>query len=128
MSAKCQENRTVWGYEGSAAAECWNGHCATREEAIKEGRKHYPGEAFFVMSGTRCDAASFMPDAAEVLEIAGERAGDEAGEAAADFPDVSQAAGEELDALLSAWSAKHLTCSFWVADSQPERIEPKGGA
>ncbi|MDA4131845.1 MAG: hypothetical protein OK454_01790, partial [Thaumarchaeota archaeon] len=33
--------KTVWGYAESDECESWSGMCATREDAIKEGRNEY---------------------------------------------------------------------------------------
>lgn len=50
----------------------------------------------------------------DVIEQIGERAYDECGEWAEDFPSVSNEARAELSAFLSAWQATHCTATFWT--------------
>jgi hypothetical protein len=49
----------------------------------------------------------------DVLEMMGERAYDECGESAENYPDVTKEAREELDALLMAWMEKHAKPTFY---------------
>lgn len=49
-----------------------------------------------------------------VLDALGDRAYDQIGEAASDYPDVSQEARDELEALLGAWVAKHAQPTFYA--------------
>jgi hypothetical protein len=46
-------------------------------------------------------------DASDIIEMLGDRASDLVGEAADDYPDVSEEAHTELNALLAGWVAKH---------------------
>lgn len=55
-----------------------------------------------------------------VLDALGDRAYDYVGEAASDYPDVSQEARDELEALLSAWVAKHAQPSFYAVKNITE--------
>lgn len=115
---------SVWGYSSSPDAEQWSGECETREEAIAEGRAEYEGEEFWIVEGKRLDPARFMPDPDRILDEAGERAFDEVGDIAEDFPETTKEARDELAALLVTWARKHISCEFWQAVGKPERIKP----
>jgi hypothetical protein len=108
----------VWGYAASEDAERWSGSCSSEEQAIAEGRAEYGLYVHFVVrSGVRYAARRFMPDAADILSLAGDSASDEAGEAAEDFPDASEEAKNELELLLDNWADRRLgVTQFWVAD------------
>lgn len=117
------EAKTVWGYAESDKVERWSGMCATREEAIKEGRSKYGDPPYFyVMSGTQYPASAYVPDANWVAEQMAETA--DGGEASAEFPEVSDEAKKKLDALLEAWADENVPVNFWVADGTAERIGP----
>lgn len=59
-------------------------------------------------------------DADDIIEMLGERAQDTVGEAAEDYPDVSDEAAAELDDILKAWVTKHCQPRFYrVTDVQP---------
>lgn len=49
----------------------------------------------------------------DVIELIADRAYDYGGEAAEDFPDVSDEAARELAAFLAAWQAKHCKPNFY---------------
>lgn len=53
-------------------------------------------------------------DADDVIEMMGERAYEIAGEHADSFPDVTDEATAELNALLLAWMEKHCAINFWT--------------
>ena len=65
----------------------------------------------------------FMPSAKDIIEQAANRAADNAGECAEDWPDASDAALAELDAYLKAWARRYVPCDFWTGIGQPERVE-----
>ncbi|WP_222833265.1 hypothetical protein [Pseudomonas sp. SC3(2021)] len=48
----------------------------------------------------------------DIIEMLGERAYDDVGEVAEDWPDVSAEARQELDAILGAWVSKHCAATF----------------
>jgi len=52
-------------------------------------------------------------DAGDVIEMLGERAYDDVGEFAEDWPDVPDEARQELDSLLSEWISKHCIATFY---------------
>ena len=118
------EDLRVWGYAEHEDAERWYGSCATKEAAIAEGRAEYGRHVHFVVRpGTRYAARRFMPDAEDLIEMMGDRASDEAGDAAEEFPDVGEYARKDFEAVLDAWADKHLgVCLFWVADGPVEDV------
>ncbi|WP_431207476.1 hypothetical protein [Burkholderia cepacia] len=52
-------------------------------------------------------------DADDVIDLIGERAYDEVGEYADNYPDVTPEARAELDALLAGWIEKHAKPTFY---------------
>lgn len=125
MSKPTSEAKTVWGYAESDKAERWSGMCATREEAIKEGRSEYRHENplfFYVIEGTQRPASAYVPDADWVVEQMAETA--DGGEASEEFPEVSDEAKEKLNKLLEAWADENVKVNFWVSDGVAERIGP----
>lgn len=114
-----------WGISADPKPERWDGAYKSREAAIEAGRVEFVSLPFYVQRGTKPAASSFTPSAESIIEGMSDAAGDECGEAAEEFPDVAQKAGDELDAFLDAWADKHCEVRFWIADnSEPERIEP----
>lgn len=69
-----------------------------------------------VSVGNKEDACvNTLVDADDIIEMLGERAWDNFGEAAEDFPDVSTEAKAELNMLLQQWIDKHCRASFyWI--------------
>lgn len=58
-----------------------------------------------------------------IIDQMGERAMDEVGDPASDFPDVSSAARDELRQMLSEWANKHCDVSFYpVINSREHTI------
>lgn len=113
-----------WGYSIEEYPEMWTGMLPSREEAIAEALVELNDvPVFYIHSGHRPRPQRYFPDADDVLEIAMQSADDDAGDVAEDFPDVTDEAKAELDKLLSDWVEKRVTCSFWVSDGAPERIE-----
>lgn len=113
-----------WGYADEPNPERWIGS-GTREEAIADGHETYPGKPFWIACGRRPEASEYLPDADDILEIAAERAYEDAGDLAEDFPYASEEAKKELDALIEQWAKTHVTVpTFWVDAGPAERIEP----
>lgn len=73
-----------------------------------------------VSFGEKEDAdVSTLVDADDVVEMIGERAYDNFGESAEDFPGVSLEAKQELNLLLSQWIVKNCQASFyWIRNVQ----------
>jgi hypothetical protein len=112
----------VWGHASERSPEQWQGTFATREEAVADGRTEYAGD-FYVVSGHLRSATEFFPDADWIVEDAGNRACEECGEVAEDFPEASPEALKELDALLTAWVEEHVAeVRFWTADGDGELV------
>lgn len=108
--------RIVWGYAEDKDAETFDGHCDTREEAIAEGRAEYgPGVAFVVARGECPDPALFAPCVGDIVETMETRADDHGKPDLVDWPVLTDAAKEELEALLDAWARKHAPCDWWIA-------------
>lgn len=59
-------------------------------------------------------------DADDLLEEVGNRAYDDGGEHAEDYPDVSDEAKAELGQFLSDWLTKHCQPSFWRVNNPKE--------
>lgn len=124
-----------WGYADSRDAESWSGVCLTREQAIAKGREHYSFlngrgyDGFWIHSGHLVPLEAVMPDVDDIIETMGERAYDEAGEVAEEYPDVTAEAKAELEELLRGWCEKYARPTFWVADGVAEFISgeaPRG--
>ena len=105
---------TVWSYADTKDAERLDGDCKTRQEAIVEAHREYEGREFWLYECRRCDVREFVPDPSDIIEIMRDRACDIAGDAAEDFPDVSDAAASELEGFLDAWAEKHCKAQFWT--------------
>ncbi|MEB2504598.1 hypothetical protein SB394_11815 [Burkholderia sp. BCCIQ04A] len=52
-------------------------------------------------------------DADDIIDMIGERAYDEVGEAADGYPDIAPEAKAELDALIAGWIEKHAKPTFY---------------
>jgi hypothetical protein len=115
--------KAAWGYSQCAEPDRWDGHCATREEAIAEARYEGLEEPFYVCSGAEPDPAKFMPDVRWIVEHMGENAGDNCGDIAEEYPDPDIVAEQKLAELLAKWARKHCKPRFWVSTGKPERIE-----
>lgn len=116
------ESREVWGYASSEDCESWEGVCKSRDEAITEGRSEFGDQGFWVMRGTRPDPAKYVPHIDTILDHMSEDAGEEGGEAAEDYPDVTDEGREALGMLLRAWARQYARPTFWVADGFAEYI------
>jgi len=114
----------VWGYSQERETEGWSGECATREEAIAEGRAEYDGDVFYVIRGTRPKASRFLPAflCEDIAERMGEAAGEEVGDIVDDWPCTTKEADAALVRLLAAWADEHIPVPFWVADGTPELV------
>ncbi|KVU65296.1 hypothetical protein WK72_18935 [Burkholderia ubonensis] len=61
-------------------------------------------------------------DADDVIDMIGERAHDEVGEAADGYPDIASEAKAELEALLAGWIEKHAKPTFYSVINVREHI------
>lgn len=82
------------------------GELLNENDELELGDKVWRGDKFPV------DITGYV-DASDIIEMLGERAYDDVGEVAEDWPDVSAEARLELDALLGAWVSKHCTATFY---------------
>lgn len=94
----------------SAIEELFNcdslGELLDENEDFKVGATVWKGEKFPI------NIAGYV-DAGDIIEMLGERAYDDVGEFAEDWPDVPDEARQELDALLSEWISKNCTATFY---------------
>lgn len=94
----------------SANEELFNcdslGELLDENDDLDVGATVWKGEKFPI------NTAGYI-DAGDVIEMLGERAYDDVGEFAEDWPDVPDEAHQELDALLSEWISKHCTATFY---------------
>lgn len=112
MTTDTQENHM------DAKKECWSAdeenfrydslaELLDNHENLLAGNTVYVGEAHVPAYKQFCDAD-------DVIQMMGERAYDIAGEYAEDFPDVTEEATAELNALLLAWMETHCPVNFWT--------------
>lgn len=120
-------SKTVWSYASVPDTDRWSEPYQTRDEAILAGRAEYSGERFWIQSGHEPDPETFLPFASDIVEQMADGAGNEAGEAAEEWPDVSKQALKDLDDFLKAWAKKHCKVNFWVATGQLEEIPAREG-
>lgn len=116
-----------WGHATTDRPERWIGAFATAAEAIADGRRTHGGATFWICFGTIPDVSTLIPDADEIIERMGERAYDQAREAAEEWPDIGResAARAELDAFLLDWAKRYAPVNFWIATEHKEKIEPE---
>jgi hypothetical protein len=131
----------VWGYSLHEHPDTWSGHCASREEAIAEGKRELSAQLqaegdgdtlreFWIMSGSTPDPADAMPSVDSVCDQMSAFARDNWGDVAEEFPEVSENAREELADAMATWAREHAKPRFWVVTTpgpgrfrSAERIE-----
>lgn len=106
----------VWAHAEWEKAERLEGGHDTVEAAIAEGHREYDGAEFWLYECRRPNVLEFVPDATDVTDVMRERAEELLGEAAEEFPDVSEEAEAELKALLDAWAMKHVQMRWWTSE------------
>jgi hypothetical protein len=84
------------------------------DEVVQPGRTVYFGEA---VEGTYSRVT-----AADILDMIGDRAYDEGGEHAEDFPNVSDEAKAELELFLIQWQTKHCTPTWWTVPKTEQYV------
>lgn len=122
------EKQECW----SADEECFNAE--TLGDLLDGNDELEAGHTVWVGDALPPDAASYI-DADSVIEQMGERAMDDCGECAEDYPDVTAEARRELDDALKAWARKHCTPRFWqvrnvreyvlTAEDVPQEVDAK---
>lgn len=100
------ENPTYW----SDNEEDWNCDCLSDLLAGNDELK--AGDTVYFGTGVTPPATAFI-NASDVIEMMGERAYDDFGEHAEDFPCVTVEAKEELEAMLSDWVGRHCHPTFY---------------
>jgi hypothetical protein len=79
------------------------------------------GSMVYFGDAQRVDPTKFI-SASDIVEMIGERAYDEAGECAEDFPNVSKEAEDELEELLIEWINKHCKATFYTVRNIEKHI------
>jgi len=115
------ETNRLWGWTEDPNTR-YHGEHSTKEGAIEEARVECGGRVFYVAEGHCPDPSSYVPDADFLIEMMNESACGECGDAAEDWPDVSNEAEQELTELLVDWARRHCPISFYLVEGAPERI------
>lgn len=106
--------------------ECWSRDnewfgCTSLGELIDENDDFEVGQIVFVADAEPADTSGLV-DAGDVIEMLGERAYDNYGESAEDWPDVSPEQKKELDDLLQGWIEKNAPARFWSVTNVREYV------
>lgn len=104
--------------------ECWsrdgeNYSYQTLGDLLDSHDDLKPGDTVYVGTPIRPDPTTFI-EADDVIATLSDRAYDECGEYAEDFPDVTIEAKAELDALLDEWVHKHCHVTFYSVEDTRE--------
>lgn len=107
-------------------AECWSvdgsDFSYTSLDDLLDGNDDIEvGRVVHVGEPVHPDPAEFV-DAGDVIDLIATRAYDIGHEHAEDFPDLSDDAKAELDALLKEWIAKHCTVTFYEVENSREYV------
>lgn len=105
MSEESNFHEDTW----SANDEMFN--CDNLNELLNENDNLAAGDIVWKGEKFPVKIAAYV-DAGDIIEMLGERAYDDVGEVAEDWPDVSAEARQELDAILGAWVSKHCAATF----------------
>jgi len=124
-----EKNPIVWGHS-SYPDEGFMGAYTTKEAATKNGRELYGDDSFYVQAGYYGDVADVCPGLSNVFdgitEDMAEKAYEQWGDLAEDWPDVSDDARSELlaglEEVTKVWMRKHLKAPGWMAIGEPEKI------
>lgn len=123
--ACAKRDEQVWGYSPykNGDESGWSGECATREDAIADGRREFDGERdrFWIVRGEWQPHHIFMADADKILDDANWRAVELVGDLGEKMHQVDEDAIQELDELLQSWAAKRLI-RYWKPNGEPEEI------
>ncbi len=114
-------SKEIWGW--SEDQEHYHSHCDTKEDAIAEGRTSCDGD-FYVGMGEHPSQLQFAPDVERIVEDMGEAAYEECGDAAEDWPEVTDSAKGKLRTMIELWMIEHVPCTFYMIESDTvEKIE-----
>lgn len=80
------------------------------------------GDVTYIGEAVKPCASEFVPDVDWILEDMSERAYDCIGEAAEDWPDVSQDAKDELEAFLNDWAVRNCQVNFYKVVNEREYV------
>lgn len=111
--------------ENNHSQVCWSHddeqfNCDSLQQLLTENEDLKPGTTVWKAEKHVIDPTCYV-DAGDVIDMLGERAYDDGGDATDHWPDVPNQARQELDALLSAWIDKHCSPApfFHVMNAQP---------
>ena len=113
-------------------AECWSDdvnedfNYDSLADLLDSNHELAVGDTVYVADAVIPDPATYI-DADDILEQMGERASDECGEYAEDYPDVTDEAKQSLEAFLKGWARKHCTpTNFYTVSKVREYILTAG--
>lgn len=111
-------------------AECWSDdkeefNYNTLGDLLSNGGLAV-GDTVYYADAVIPDPADYI-NADDILEQMGERASDDCGECAEDYPDVSAEAKQSLDGFLKGWARKHCTpMNFYKVQNVREHVLTAG--
>lgn len=116
--------------DSAEQVECWSANneefCAgSLGDFLESNDELVAGEAVYVADAVTPDPASYI-NVDDILEQMGERASDECGEWADDYPDVTAEARQTLTELLEHWARTHCKPSFWRVKNVREYVLTPG--
>jgi hypothetical protein len=100
------ESRLLTGDTWSVDDETFR--CESLGELLEDHDELVAGSTVYRGKAVRPDPATYI-DTKHIIEMIGERAWDDCGEAAEDWPAIPSLAEHELQTLLKAWATKHLS-------------------
>lgn len=114
-------SKTVWGYSHNESPGSWDGACATREEAIGDGRDIFGDEPFYIVEGEWILPESLV-SATEIIFGMEDKITDEGPEEAE--LTIKPGGVEALDELLENWCREYVGgTQYWRQTGNSERIE-----
>lgn len=118
--------KSGFGFAAHKDSERWDGLFATREEAIAEAVATYGMDVgqVWICTGEVQDVSAYFGHyhVQSMLESITDSACDEVGDAAEDWPSVSNEAVEELMEYIKSWLTKHSPHAFWEGGYNPECV------
>lgn len=93
----------------------------TVNELINSNDELSIGDTVFVGDTVIQDPTEWL-DVGDILEQMQERAMDDCGESAEDYPNISEAARQELQEFLGTWARKYCVPSFYAVENVSEYV------
>jgi RNA-splicing ligase RtcB len=110
-----EQRAECWSVDGSDFSYTSLGDLLDGNDDIEVGQVVHVGDP------VHPDATEFV-DAGDVIDLIATRAYDIGHEHADDFPDVTDEARAELDALLQGWITKHCKVTFYEVENAREYV------